>query len=131
MNPYEPYAPYAPPPADLPPVWRWYKVYVICMALMYLVVTVLGVVMAVIDIPTRDNDLPMDVQGVLLALICVPFFLIYAAALFVPRKPWAWVFHLVLICVGLTSACCAPASIPLLIFWLKPETKAAFGRPPG
>lgn len=127
MNPY----PYAPSqPAGMPPVWRWYIVYVVAMALMYLAVTVLGVVLMVVDLPTRSDDLPLAFQGGLMAVIGLPFFLLYAAAPFVPRRPWAWVFHLVLICIGLTSACCALASIPLLIFWLKPEMKLAFGRSP-
>ena len=39
----------------------------------------------------------------------------------------AGVRHVVLISVGLMSLCIAPASIPLLIHWLKPETKARFG----
>ena len=128
MNPYPPYQ--IQQPAGPPPVWRWYTVYVIAMALMYLGVMVLGIALTVIDLPTRSDDVPIAVQGVLMAVIGAPFFLLYAAALFLPKRPWTWVFHLVLICVGLTSACCAPASIPLLIYWLKPETKAAFGRAP-
>jgi hypothetical protein len=28
--------------------------------------------------------------------------------------------------LGMTSACTLPICIPLLIFWLKPETKAFF-----
>jgi hypothetical protein len=45
-----------------------------------------------------------------------------------PRRPWAWIFGLVLICIGLTSLCCLPVAIPLLLSWLKPETKSYFGR---
>jgi hypothetical protein len=28
----------------------------------------------------------------------------------------------------MTSVCCIPACVPLLIYWIKPETKAYFGR---
>jgi hypothetical protein len=35
---------------------------------------------------------------------------------------------MVLICIGMNSCCLLPASIPLLIFWIKPETKTYFGR---
>jgi hypothetical protein len=64
---------------------------------------------------------------VITAVIVIPFFLIFALAPFLPKKPWAWIYHLVLICLGM-SGCTIVASIPLLIFWLKPETKAFFGR---
>jgi hypothetical protein len=33
----------------------------------------------------------------------------------------------VIICLGMTSACFLPVCIPLLIFWIKPETKLYFG----
>ncbi len=56
--------------------------------------------------------------------LAVPFTM---GAILKPR-PWVWIFDLVLICIGMTSPCCMPASIPLLIFWIKPETRAYFGR---
>jgi len=46
--------------------------------------------------------------------------------LLAPRRKWGWVYALVVICLGLTSCCTMPACIPLLIFWLKPETKAYY-----
>jgi hypothetical protein len=49
----------------------------------------------------------------------------FVAALFLPRKRWAWVCHMVLICLGLTG-CFFPASLPLLLFFIKPETQAYF-----
>jgi hypothetical protein len=42
-----------------------------------------------------------------------------------------WVYDLVVICVGMTSFCCMPVCIPLLIFWIKPEVRAYFGRTAG
>ena len=47
--------------------------------------------------------------------------------LFKPR-PWLWVYDLVIICIGFTSLCTLPGCIALLIYWLKLETKAYFGR---
>ena len=35
-----------------------------------------------------------------------------------------------LIAIGLTSCCTIPASVPLLVGWLKPDLRAWFGRPP-
>ena len=53
---------------------------------------------------------------------------VFGAAPFLPRRPWVWIYDLVLICLGLTSVCCLPATIPLLVYWLKPEAKSWFGR---
>ncbi|MGB7159266.1 MAG: hypothetical protein WBD40_14450 [Tepidisphaeraceae bacterium] len=58
----------------------------------------------------------------------VPLAAVFGVAPFLPRRPWVWIYDLVLICLGLTSICCMPATIPLLIFWLKPEAKAWFGK---
>lgn len=46
---------------------------------------------------------------------------------FVPYKPWGWTVALVAICLGLPTILIV-FSIPLLLGWMKPETKAAFGR---
>ena len=34
---------------------------------------------------------------------------------------------MLLICVGMTSCCCIPACLPILLQWIKPDTKAWFG----
>jgi hypothetical protein len=60
--------------------------------------------------------------------ICGVLALVYLSSFFIHPRPWAWIYHLVLICVGLSSPCIMPASIPLLIFWIRPETRQYFGR---
>ena len=52
---------------------------------------------------------------------------VFFVALVLPRKPWAWIVHIVLICLGLTGCPTLFICIPLLIYWIKPETKAWFG----
>ncbi|WP_211325572.1 hypothetical protein [Roseimicrobium gellanilyticum] len=42
-------------------------------------------------------------------------------------RPWVWAYSRVLICIGFTG-CTLPFFIPLLIFWLKPEVKAYYGK---
>jgi hypothetical protein len=37
-----------------------------------------------------------------------------------------WIYQIVLIGLGLTSVCCLPATVPLLISYVKPEVKAWF-----
>lgn len=54
---------------------------------------------------------------------------LYAASAFVPRKPWGWSVALVAIAFGVPSVTIVVA-LPLLVGWMKPTTKAAFGRMP-
>ncbi len=51
----------------------------------------------------------------------------YALAAFVPYKPWGWTVGLVAIALGLVSGAFVFAA-PLLVYWFRPETKAAFCR---
>lgn len=51
---------------------------------------------------------------------------LYGVAPFLPRGKVAWIYGIVLLAMGLTSCCFIAFSIPLFIFWLKPETRAYF-----
>jgi len=111
-----------------PPVYTWFVVYCILMALLYLITAVMGIVFMFSE-PDRDMSAQeAKIMGLVFLILGLGFFVPYALAPFLPRKSGVWVFGLVLICIGLTSACCLPVCIPLLIFWLKPETKAFYGR---
>jgi len=111
-----------------PPVYKWYVIYCVCMALLYLVAAAMGVAFFFMEPDQEMSEAEAKVVGVMLLLMGLAFFAAYAVAPFLPRKSWVWVFGLVLICIGLTSACCLPACVPLLIFWLKPEMKDFYGR---
>ena len=52
---------------------------------------------------------------------------LYGATFFLPRKPWVWMYHIVLLALGVASCCTLSASVALLVYWLKPETQAYFG----
>jgi hypothetical protein len=112
-----------------PPAFKWFVIYcVLMMALLYLGLAVMGIVYMFIepepDMSAEEAKIMGAVFLILGLLFCVP----YALAPFLPRQSWVWVLGLVLICIGLTSLCCLPVCIPLLIFWLKPEMKAFYGR---
>jgi hypothetical protein len=110
-----------------PKVWKWYIAYCGVMALMYLIVFILAFVFLLAD--PRELDMgPAEakIMGAVFAVMGLTLLIPYAAAPFLPKKPWAWIVGIVLICIGMTSACCLPAAIPLLIFWLKPENKRFF-----
>lgn len=111
-----------------PSVYKWYVVYCVFMALMYGALAVMGFVFLFVAPDPEMNAEEQRVMGVVFLLMGLVFALPYAVAPFLPRASWVWVFGLVLICIGLSSACCLPACVPLLIFWLKPEMKEFYGR---
>ena len=120
-------------PIEPPPVWRWYVVYCVLMAALYLGVSVVGLFLLVAApqlaaADPNEDALGLRIQGVILAGMGLVFITPFAIAPFLPKKPWAWVYHIVMIALGMTSVCCLPATIPLLIFWIKPETRQFFGR---
>jgi hypothetical protein len=112
---------YSPlPPGVKPAVWFWYVAYCLAMALLYLACVGFGCLM-----PFIEDTSPSE--GVFMAIvfvgICLPLFMLYAAAPFLPRSRFAWYYGFVTIGIGLTSCCTLPFSIALLIQWLKPEVK--------
>ncbi len=71
----------------------------------------------------RDNAFGVGVISAVGALF-------YAVAALVPRKPWGWTVGLVAV-IGMFFPFIITLAlmIPLLLFWLKPETKRAFQKP--
>lgn len=117
------------PNPETPSAHKWYVAYCVFMALLYLATAAMGIVFLFVE--PADPEMSADevrVMGVAIFLMGLVFFAPYAAAPFLPRKSWVWVFGLVLICIGLTSLCCLPVCIPLLISWLKPEMKEFYNR---
>jgi hypothetical protein len=110
----------------------WFYVYSGAMALLYFLVTGMGIVLIAMSsqIDMGADEPPAAVLGGIYSCVAAPFFLAFLVPFVTRRSPWRWIYDLVLICLGLTSLCCMPASIPLLIFYLKPEVKAAYGRFP-
>lgn len=106
---------------DRPGVVTWFKVYCIGMALMYAVLSAVGAWMLATD-PFQGED---DGLGLILAVVCIPFAIVYAAGLAVPRSKGGWIFAIVLIAIGM-SGCTMVAAIPLLIFWINERTKVWF-----
>jgi MFS family permease len=78
--------------------------------------------------PPKDDPWTILVYGVVLLVVGAVCLAACVAGFFLPRRPWAWIAHLVLISIGLTSCCTIPASVPLLVAWLKPDLRAWFGR---
>lgn len=116
-----------------PPVVRWFKIYCGAMTALYLLCIVGGVAMLFFGpaLAKSPDDPPQAfwiAYGVLLLILGAVLAGMFAAALFLTPKSWVWVYSVVLICLGMTSACCLPASIPLLLYWFKPEVQSYYGR---
>lgn len=110
-----------------PTVWGWYVAYCVAMALANSLVLFIGVVMLLSEPMGADED-PMKnkILGLVYVVLGLALLIPFAAGPLLPRRKWGWVVGLILICFGMTSVCCMPAAIPLLISWIKPETKEYF-----
>lgn len=113
---------------ERPPVIKWFRWYCAVLAVVYLGLAAFSLVIIVIG-PTEEMSRgeALVIGGVLLIMGLV---LMGAAILplVVRPQPWLWTYDLVIICLGMTSACFLPACIPLLIYWIRPETKSYFGK---
>jgi hypothetical protein len=115
-----------------PAVWVWYVAYCVAMALLYLFVIGAGIFLLTVDPTWLEEDARLLwIEGFLFIGLGLPLMAAFAIAPFLPKKPWVWIYGIALIGLGMTSACCLPATIPLLIFWIKPETQQFFGRKQG
>src|SRR5689334_14826461 len=68
------------------------------------------------------------VFGLILAVIAGIFIVPHAIVMFAGRAKWVYTLGVVLIGMSmLWNSCCLPITIPLLIVWMKPETKKWYG----
>lgn len=109
---------YTAPPA----VITWQLVYCGVMVATYFGCGLLGLFFFLGAEEIADVDLSVDearIFGVIFMVIGFGLAVLFAIGLFWRKGMGGWVFHIVLISIGLTSACCWPSNIPLLIFWCK------------
>ena len=135
--------PWPPPPpgqalppvavaAEMPRVVFWEKVYCLAMAVVYLLCAALGVAFILFRDQLADEKTAATEHlfaGAILLAVGLPLAAAYAAGAFTPRRPWAWVYHIVLIGLTMTSCACLPFALPLLVFWIGPPVQAWYGRP--
>lgn len=103
-----------------PKVVFWNQMYLLGMGVMYVLVGAGVGALAWLEGGATDDMFVFMV----VAVVCVPLALVHLGAMLLPRRRWTWVVLLVLIALGLTGACTLPAALPLLIFWIRPETQA-------
>ena len=105
---------------DKPRVVIWFKVYSAILCLIYFFTFIISPFLL------SSNDDELIIYGLVFLILSIPLFLICILPIFLPRKPWVWIYSLVIIGLGMTG-CCFPVCIPLLIFWIKPEVKIYYG----
>jgi hypothetical protein len=68
------------------------------------------------------------VIGLVLVVVGLVPLVPHGIALFGGRRKWVYTLALVLIGINmLWVTCCLPITIPMLIYWMKPETKRWYG----
>lgn len=117
------------PRSGVPSIWTWYIVY--CVAMLFLWAFCIFIGYAILAIPSANPDMTEAdrLSGAMVWLIFgLIMGLLFLVAPFLPKRPWAWTYHIILICIGMIC-CCTPFAIPLLIFWVRPENRAFFNMP--
>ena len=116
-----------------PAVVTWYLGYRIFMMLLSLAIVAAGVLSIVFHEDMADDETSPEeitvIGGMLLflgGLMCLAFLVSF----FLPLRPWAWVYHIVMLAAGMLTMCTLPFSIVLLIYWVKDDTRAYFGWQP-
>jgi hypothetical protein len=109
-------------------VVKWFRIYCWVLCVLYLLVALASVPFLVVD-PAKLEMSPSGARlmGAALFVMGLGFLAASILPLVLRPRPWLWTYDVVIICLGMTSACFLPACIPLLIFWMKPEVKAYFG----
>ena len=115
-----------------PQVITWFKVYAGCLLAVYVFACGVGLIMLInpdIFVETNaDFSSPTEtrIMGTIYFILGAVFAAAYLFAFFFNAGKGAWIYDLVLICIGFTSCCCIPACIPLLIFWIRDDCKNWF-----
>jgi hypothetical protein len=116
----------AAPQTGPAPVWIWFCVYAVMMALYCGFWGLVGI--GLLGAPAADYGIPESdkfLRGMAMLVFNGVGVILFVAAPFLPKKRWSWIYNLVMICFGFVS-CCLPFSIGLLIFWIQPKTKAFY-----
>ena len=107
-----------------PQVMIWQKIYLGFMVALYIAVAIMGIALFVFanEIAADDPDLSpneMQIAGVIYGIMGVALAVLFGLGFVFSKGNGGWIFNTVLIALGLTSCCCWPATIPLLIYWVQ------------
>ena len=114
------------PEYDTPRVWRYYLVYAVFMAVLFLSTTGIGVWLMYLSSEGPRPDTSGVGLGALVTVVGGVLAGCYCSAPFVVRPRWSWAFHTTLIVVGMLSGLGLLFGIPLLIYWFRADARALF-----
>ena len=116
-------------PETEPKVFLWYRIYNGLMALMYVLLAGFFWWLKSLDLEfeTPEEEMEIVVMAWVMLVVGLPLALFYLFCCFKTHRGWHWVLGFFSIGIGMTG-CCLPVCIPLIIFWIKPETKAWLNR---
>ncbi|HMR05933.1 MAG TPA: hypothetical protein PKA88_09145 [Polyangiaceae bacterium] len=120
---------YAAPVSDPKHAVRWLQGFCAAQLLFYGGLSLMGfglVATVAIDPGMRaaPGDPPLWVIGSFLLVYGLPLAVAHVVGVVAPRKPWAYTYGIVLCAAAFVCGGCWFLAIPVLIFWLKPETRA-------
>ncbi len=129
-----------------PPVLGYYRAYCALLLVVWLIVTpvliwilisqgsefpLTGTGMAHVDRMMEELEAQRRAEMMGRAMLpiglCLVLSIPVAIAFTLKPSPGSWIYHIVIICLGL-SGCTLPISVLLLIYWFQPRTQAYFGR---
>lgn len=110
-----------------PGVVGWFHVYCWVLCVVYFGFAALSLVFFLGDPVELETTRTIALlMGTIFLLLGLGLLAACSLPLILKPRPWVWTYDLVIICLGMTSACFLPACVVLLLFWLKPETKNYF-----
>lgn len=104
-------------------VWPFYAAFVAFVAFVLLAAAGIGAWVCWIAGGVAAS-LELRLLGASIALGGVLLAAAYGYALFAPRRPWAWRYHLALLVLGIPV--CPPLALPLLFIWFRADTRRQF-----
>ena len=108
---------------------RRFRTYCVLLCIFHLLVAAAGIALFFLPSEAMELDRPI---AVVLGITTLFLGLFVAAlawiGLHMPRRPGAWTWYLILLCLGITSVVLVPLAAPLLFAWKRPEVQAWFGR---
>ena len=72
----------------------------------------------------RSGDV---LAGVLMSMFGIAMLIPCVLSLVGGRKSWVHTLATVVVILSMLTTCCLPIGIPMLIFWMRPETKRWYG----
>jgi hypothetical protein len=117
-------------PERVPEGVTYFRIYAVIMVVLNAFVALAGLVLMFMPLfapKASPGDTEAWIMGLLYGGLGTVFAVPFMIALFGGRKPWVHTLGTVMIALAMTQICCLPVLIPLLITWLKPETRRWYG----